>query len=1040
MSLRGYILFLISVLLFSSVDDVFGVDKKDEKNVDGVAGVFYKGKIESFRVVDIKEIGATGNSVPERLEAVYNSVKDYSTEDYAVPTSDGVIKVNLGRVILRRCIVIFAALIILFLGLKIIPVMYSPDKELDSKFWIKPVLLALFLATYAPCMGFVDKVMRYLSFKDYTETNVAVVKDVTTVYEPRAFWRCVPIAGLLVEGGAAAHNAYNKDVDRVVDTISYGDFIAGNVDLEAIQNSYMEELARKDKVESGEELSEDEFNNLEQEGYDIASGVDGGPVTRLVMNCINDIVVFLVRILTNLIRVVQTSVLCLLFIGGPVAVVCEMIPGLEGSVKKWFGVFVRTHLITPIIFVMDVVRYHLMQANMSSGAFLYLSFSLCLIVLYFRLEKIAGYFISSEAAGVDSMAKATGAVAVAGAAVVGAGAVAVTGVAAAGATAAAGKAAAKVAGSAVQTAGKAAASAAQGAGKSAGGVVKAGGKAAGSASGNAVGHAAGKFSAKQTPSFGSSSGGSSGGGVKTVVSSESVSSGGSKKAAEPQKVSSIGQKVDPSAAGRTVRTNDNAVLDSGKPSTGSVSESSDNVAVPDESKAKFLNDVFDAKNAVKKAAKTSRKFASRVAGNVAKNAVNVVANDSDLNLVGAVAGSFKDPNRSPEDNQSHRQQMVNATRNIDEQKKLFQRINPTAQEGVFDQMMAKAQRGSIDTVAYFNPELNKFSVAKKSDVDDYVELMKNTGQNYANSLDFGVGGVDNAVGGELGGPSADVLGEVEDSSSGNSDVTEDSGVGNSVVDSSSNDVSNDSSAGSSSVSGGSSAGRKGSSNTSNSVNNGEGSELKSGGASVVSPRGAVKGGRVVSGGVSSSAAASFVSANDGFGSQVSDDVSDVSSAHGDGSSPAGDSHSLSDGGQSSAGDSVFEDSSAFPNIDVNELPDSGRVSVNKPRSVVRSVGGREQAVMASVSVDEQKRAFARLNPNASVGSFDFQKNFLQRKHPDGVVYFNTRTNKFDVVQRSEVERYLGADGGFSNAGGSHLSGKGSGDSGNNSLDGKKGKN
>lgn len=722
MSQRGFILFLLSTFLFFSVTDVFGVDKKDEKSVGGVAGVFYKGKIESFRVVDIQEIGATGNSVPERLEAVYNSVKDYSKEDYAVPTSEGVIKVNLGRIILRRCIVIFAALMILFLGLKIIPVMYSPDKELDPKFWIKPALLALFLATYAPCMGFVDKVMRYLSFKDYTETNVAVVRDVTTVYEPRAFWRCVPIAGLLVEGGAAAHNAFNMEEERIIDTISYGDFIAGNVDLQEIQNSYMEELARKEKLESGEQLSEEEFKALEEEGYDIASGVDGGPITKIVMNCINDIVVFLVRILTNLIRVVQTSVLCVLFIGGPVAVVCEMIPGLEGSVKKWFGVFVRTHLITPIIFVMDVVRYHLMQANMASGAFLYLCFSLCLIVLYFKLEKITGYFISAEGAGVDSLAKATGAVTVAGAAVAGAGVVAVTGVAAAGAAAVAGKiaaGAAKAAGGAAKAAGQAAGQAAQTAGQTAGSAVQSVGQAAGNSVANSVGRMA------NAP--------------QTVVGGQSTVSGGvGKTVAEPQQVSSIGQKVDPSSSGRKVRTSDQTILDDNKPA---VSDGSN------DNKGKVLETAFDVKQAVKSAAKETRKIGVRVAKNAVENAVNVVANDGDLNLVGTVVGSIKNSDKKPEDNQSHRTQMNNAIRDIDEQRSLFMQQNPTAKEGTFEQLMAKEQGHSRNVVAYYNPELRKFSTARKRDVDEYKQLLKDTGAAQSAGLNFNIDGGSSSIGG-----------------------------------------------------------------------------------------------------------------------------------------------------------------------------------------------------------------------------------------------------------------------------------------------------
>ena len=64
--------------------------------------VFYKEKAKNFNVLDINVIGANGSSLPERLEAVYASVKDYSHEDYGIPTSNGVQKVNLGKIIKNR--------------------------------------------------------------------------------------------------------------------------------------------------------------------------------------------------------------------------------------------------------------------------------------------------------------------------------------------------------------------------------------------------------------------------------------------------------------------------------------------------------------------------------------------------------------------------------------------------------------------------------------------------------------------------------------------------------------------------------------------------------------------------------------------------------------------------------------------------------------------------------------------------------------------------------------------------------------------------
>ncbi len=709
----------LCILLFLFIGFVFNAYSETVETVDKKHHWFYSEKDNIATDVVIKTIEPSGNSLPERLEAVYETIKDYKSPDYSVPTKEGLKETCLGRVILNRCIVIFAALLILYLGLKILPVMYSPDKELDSMFWVKPVLIALVLATYSTSMGFVDKIMGYLSFKDYTSTNVSVVKVLSTTYEPAWYWRYNVSARVLdwiISNKKGEKAGFRSDMDSKIDmdTTTIGNIIDGTFgDWNATQTEYEKQAEVRALIQSGGKLDEEVVEKIQQEVYNMNNGFTKDKDRSRIIQAVHDILSWFMKIVTSLMRVIQISVLSVLFVGGPIAFVCEMVPGLEGSVKKWFGIYIRTHLLTPIIFLMDVVRFSLMQENMSNGAFLFFCFTVCMIVLYLKLEKISGYFISAEGSGVDSIAKGTTAVAVAGGAVAGAGALAVAGVG----VKAVGGAVADAASSVIGRVKKNSSGPLGGQGSNAG--VEGGGGLSGSVGKN---QKSGNFGSGVRNDGSATSSSFGNGGVKVQSNAQSVVN---PDVSASQRVSSIGSKVDPSSSGIKVRTNDSSgLLSESSENNLSQSHSSDNSGSvsKEQNIDNKLNKIFDHKYSVNSATDKTVGFGSRVARNVVVNAMNVIQNDSDLNIVGSVASGLKNPDKKPEDNQTQREKMELASMPVEEQKKMYYHLNPAAKNNEFEQKTSVMQKKNPGKVVYFNPKSNSFNTADKRNVEEYLKL------------------------------------------------------------------------------------------------------------------------------------------------------------------------------------------------------------------------------------------------------------------------------------------------------------------------------
>lgn len=326
-----------------------------------------------------------------KLDAIYASVKNYSAYDFMIGSKP----FYLGKMIRNRCLVIFCALMILGLGIKILPVMYSPDKELDSMFWVKPVLLAGFLGLYPTVMGMVDKLMGYISFRDYQETQMAVTKQVTEVQH------VYNAAGEMKEGEgyysvSEEYTPYSQaemnDHNALVDKKTYY--------LERIND-----LQTKQAIDKALDANDEAALAQYQDAMLVAQKRMENE--SLGVRIVHAIVVWLCDKISAIVRIFQTVLLCILYVGGPIAICLEIIPPLKGSLKKWFGIYVHTCMFTPVMYVIDCVtlKLYACQLDGGMGSFLAVIFQISMLVMYISVGKCVGYFVSAEGAGMGDLAK-----------------------------------------------------------------------------------------------------------------------------------------------------------------------------------------------------------------------------------------------------------------------------------------------------------------------------------------------------------------------------------------------------------------------------------------------------------------------------------------------------------------------------------------------------------------------------------------------------------------------------------------------------------
>ncbi len=321
-----------------------------------------------------------------KLDAIYANVRDYSKNDITI----GQKGYCFGKIIRNRCLVVFCALMILGLGIKILPVMYSPDKELDSLFWVKPVLLAGFLGLYPQIMGMVEGLMRYLSFKDYAEIQMAVTKQVAT---------CNNIYNYVDNASVSSTEFYSTP-----DMASHGSLQAQVEFAQEQIAKQKEDMEIQQAIDSNNKMSKEKIEALQKAAAKAQAQLDN---ESFGVKIVHDIVVWICEKISSIVRIFQTVLLSILFLGGPIAICLEAIPTFKGSLKKWFGMYVHTHLFTPVMYVIDAVtlKLYICQLDGGMGAFLAIIFQISMLVMYIMVGKCVSYFVSAEGAGMGDLAK-----------------------------------------------------------------------------------------------------------------------------------------------------------------------------------------------------------------------------------------------------------------------------------------------------------------------------------------------------------------------------------------------------------------------------------------------------------------------------------------------------------------------------------------------------------------------------------------------------------------------------------------------------------
>lgn len=324
-----------------------------------------------------------------KLDAIYASVKNYSACDFMIGSKP----FYLGRIIRNRCLVIFCALMILGLGIKILPVMYSPDKELDSMFWVKPVLLAGFLGLYPTIMGMVDKLMGYISFRDYQETEMAVTKQISkvqNVYNAAGQWESM--SGESFERNSSYSQAEMNDHYALKNKKTF-------------YQEKIDELQTKQAIDKALDANDEKALAQYQDAMLVAQKRMENE--SLGVRIVHAIVVWLCDKISAIVRIFQTVLLCILFVGGPIAICLEIIPPMKGSLKKWFGMYIHTCMFTPVMYVIDTVtlKLYACQLDGGMGSFLAVIFQISMLVMYISVGKCVSYFVSAEGAGMGDLAK-----------------------------------------------------------------------------------------------------------------------------------------------------------------------------------------------------------------------------------------------------------------------------------------------------------------------------------------------------------------------------------------------------------------------------------------------------------------------------------------------------------------------------------------------------------------------------------------------------------------------------------------------------------
>lgn len=340
--------------------------------------------------VKTDKFGSMASTAPlqEKLDRVYDAVKDYNKADITIGNKE----IKVGKLIKDRCLILLGAFLLIYFGIKVLPVMYSPDKELDSMFWVKPVFLALLISCYSPCMSFVDYCMKYLSFRDMTKNCMAATKAVQEQV------KLTEITEMMMQKQDHTSTGGFFSQYSMLST-SNGNFVSSS-DVNKAQHEFQkkEEVDKAiEKLNDGN-ATEDDEKLIDQAVEEEKNDSLGVKIVKAIVSWIGDIIAIIAR-------VYQTVVLCVLYLGGPIAIMLEVLPPFKGSLKKWFGMYVHTCMWTPVFFVIDVVSLKLYNSAPSgfAGSMMAVSFQIVMVVLYAYVGKITGYFVEAASAGAGDL-------------------------------------------------------------------------------------------------------------------------------------------------------------------------------------------------------------------------------------------------------------------------------------------------------------------------------------------------------------------------------------------------------------------------------------------------------------------------------------------------------------------------------------------------------------------------------------------------------------------------------------------------------------
>lgn len=334
------------------------------------------------------------------MNEVYTQVKDYSTPEINI--GDKTIELlsgneSIGTLIKNRCIVMMAIALIIYIASKVIPVLINPNQQLEKNFWVKPVLLALFLSTYNTSMGIVDNLVRYISFESYRK-------------EMRSSKQTLQNQINMIGDETAEIDTYlRQEIDDELSGVTPTQAAVYNIGgIEELVNEEAERMTIEEKIATGvatkEEKKQQQQYITEQQENSIGAKI----ATQVTLWLGDKIMIVMI--------VIQTIILSVLFLGGPIAIVMEIVPIFQGTLSKWFGMYIYVHMMTPIFYIIDSVsiKLHEVVGGTGAGTFLLIIFQLVMISMYIMAGKIAGYFIqikgSSGEGSIQSLARGAGGV------------------------------------------------------------------------------------------------------------------------------------------------------------------------------------------------------------------------------------------------------------------------------------------------------------------------------------------------------------------------------------------------------------------------------------------------------------------------------------------------------------------------------------------------------------------------------------------------------------------------------------------------------